>query len=116
MKVQAPLLLGAVTMIAAVLTWTSGVKAGDRNSGAPVVHIEDCLEDVIDQQCVVSIDPDSVPTTEFAGSSNTITGFVAPNTVRGVMVRIEPDWLVLRDGNSLNWVPREKVILIHVCL
>jgi len=70
----------------------------------------------IGRDCVVTVDPLAGSTAQYAGDANVITGFAAPDTVRGVLIRIDEHWLVLRDGRSENWIPRHKVILLHVCV
>ncbi len=32
----------------------------------------------------------------------------------GTLVRVDADWVVLKDGNFENWIPRDKVLLIRV--
>jgi hypothetical protein len=38
---------------------------------------------------------------------------VAPDTTEGILIRLDSDWLVLRDGYHENWIPTSKVIMIH---
>ena len=61
------------------------------------------------------MDPLSSSKPVIAGKANIVTGFTAPDTVEGILVRCDAEWLVLRDGRNENWVPRNKVIMLHFC-
>lgn len=66
--------------------------------------------------CVVTVDPLDASTKVYAGDANVVTGFSAPDTVEGVLIHIDENWLILRKGKAVNWVPRKKVLLLHVSI
>ena len=68
----------------------------------------------ISRRCVVTVDPFSSSTPVVAGSANIVTGFVAPNTIEGSVVAMDDEWLVIRSGRHENWIPRSKVLMIHL--
>jgi len=37
-------------------------------------------------------------------------------TLKGSMISMTSDWVVLKDGNYQNWIPREKVVFIRASL
>lgn len=37
-------------------------------------------------------------------------------TFRGNLVTLGPEWVVLKEGNYQNWIPREKVVFIKASL
>jgi hypothetical protein len=115
MKQQPMILLGGTILLLMSSTWISGVLAGVRTPGQPLTSNAPPLDYPLNRNCVVTVDPLSSPKPEIAGKANKITGFVAPDTVEGVLVRLDADWLVLRDACNENWIPQNKVILIHVC-
>ena len=95
--------------------WNSVVRASVRNpvgipvTGTPVVEIP------LNMNCTVTVDSRSDEKPAIAGTANKVTGFVAPDTAEGILIRLDPEWLVLRDGPYYeNWIPTKKVIMIHV--
>lgn len=108
------ILLGGTILLIMSSAWIPGVLAGARS---PVTLTSNAppLEYPLNRDCVVTVDPLSSPKPVIAGKANKVTGFVAPDTVEGALIRLDADWLVLRDGCNENWIPRNKVILIHFC-
>ena len=51
---------------------------------------------------------------KIAGQANKVSGFVAPDTAEGILIQLDSDWLVLRDGSEENWIPKSKVLMIRV--
>ena len=68
----------------------------------------------LNRDCTVTVDSRSEPKPKFAGEGNKIIGFVAPETAEGTLIRLDHDWLVLRDGTEDNWIPKGKVLIIRV--
>ncbi len=68
----------------------------------------------IGKQCVVSVIAVSETKPVAAGSGNIVTGFAAPSVARGVLVRMDAQWLVLREGTEEHWIPFNKVIMLNV--
>ena len=105
---------GAIALIAA-LTWFPGVQAGARTSVTPSIQAESQIDFPLGQRCVVPVDPLATSKPVVAGTANIVTGFAAPDTVEGILIRIDSDWIVLRDGCDENWIPMKKVLLVHAC-
>lgn len=114
MKTPSTLLIGGSSLLAVLLLWTSGARAGIRGSSDPLAALDNPLGDLLHRHCVVTIDPLALPAPVIAGQANVVTGFSAPNTIEGMVTRIDADWLVLHDNGTENWVPRPKVLLIHI--
>ena len=95
-------------------TWNPDLLAAGRsypsvpNTGAPA------LDYPIGMRCVVTVDPLANSKPVVAGTANKVTGFVAPDTAEGTLIRIDDEWIVLRDGSYDDWIPRNKIILMHV--
>ena len=66
----------------------------------------------INLRCVVTVDP-QYRTTESSEQSPK-AGFIGPNMLEGIIIRMDPDWLVLKDGSFENWIPRDKILTIRV--
>lgn len=69
-------------------------------------------ETPINCRCVVTVDP------QFRASDSAEQspkgGFTGPNMLEGVLVRMDQEWLVLKDGSFENWIPRDKVLTVRV--
>ena len=109
------ILLGAAVALVLYSSWISGVLAGVRSPGNPQISGFSQTEYPLNRHCMVSVDPRSTAIPVVAGTANKVTGFVAPDIAEGVLIRLDADWLVLRDGCNENWIPKEKIIMIHVC-
>ncbi|WP_193211981.1 hypothetical protein [Luteolibacter marinus] len=103
-----PLLCG-LAVIAMVAIFNTGASAQDK----PVEGDAAKVAVPLGLRCVVTLDPaaddPSTSTVEPLRSS----GFTALNTSEGVLVRLDAEWVVLRDGNYDNWIPRQKVLLMR---
>lgn len=66
----------------------------------------------IGKHCVVSVISISGPKPVNAGTSNTTTGFAAPSVAEGTLVRMDAQWVVLREGSADHWIPMNKVIML----
>jgi hypothetical protein len=97
-------------------TWIPNVLADSRPmGGTPWTPNEHKIAYPLGHRCVVTLDPLDGSTSIAAGDANIVTGFVAPNTVEGDLLALDKEWLVIRSGCNENWVPREKVLMIHLC-
>ena len=71
------------------------------------------VESPVGLECVVSVEmqswmdhptlPQSLP-----------SGYYPDYSLRGKIVELGPDWVVLKDGNFENWISRDKVLSIRV--
>ncbi len=109
-----PLIAGAAALCL-VPPFASDVLASLRPQDAPAGWTTPENEYLLGRDVVVTVDPLDSRSDVYAGDANIITGFVAPDTVRGTLIRMNPQWLVLEDGRNENWIPRHKVLLIHTC-
>jgi hypothetical protein len=114
MKRQSLLICGAVATLAMLPLWTSGVSAGVHAAALSPGPGESRVECPLNRICVVTVDPRAQSKREIVGDANKISGFAAPDTTEGVLVRLDAEWVVLRDGSYENWIPRNKVLLIRV--
>ncbi len=106
---------GGAAMLFMLPLWTDGVRAG--GIAPPVPQSAPLLAEVdypLNRDCTVTVDSRSEPKLQFAGQGKKITGFAAPDTAEGILIRLDNDWLVLRDGSEENWIPKEKVLMIRV--
>ena len=94
---------------------TSNLTANVETASSVSAYSESTVNYPIGLRCVVTVDPESVQKERFAGGANIITGFIAPDTVRGILVSVDDEWVILQDGKYDNWIPRDKVILLSVC-
>lgn len=100
-------------MVATLLFWTPTVSKGTSNHDTGPGPQESRIEYPINRECVVTVDPRASSKPVIAGEANKVTGFVAPDTAEGILMHMDSEWLVLRDGSEENWIPRAKVLMIR---
>ncbi len=114
MKRQSLLLAGATAVLATLPFWapavSTGTNAADLSPGPPELRVDYPLN----RSCVVTVDPRAASKPEIAGQANKVSGFVAPDTAEGILIHLDSDWLVLRDGSEENWIPKSKILMIRV--
>jgi len=108
------LVLGAVALFVLIAVWTPGVLVAARATEPSLRSLPEPLDYPLNRSCIVTVDPYSLSKTEIVGPANKSTGFVAPDTAEGMLVRLDHEWVVLRDGKHDNWIPKTKVLMIHV--
>ncbi len=97
--------LVAGILIAAVSV-TLKVKAKQPDApvaGAPPVGL----------RCLVMLDPSSDRAPVHGTEAMRKTGYTPEGTVEGVLVSMEGDWVILKDGTYENWIPRDKVLFLR---
>ncbi|MGJ8635197.1 MAG: hypothetical protein ACSHX7_14875 [Luteolibacter sp.] len=109
------IVLAAVSCIILIGTLTSDLFANVQTQGPVPGYTTVSSEYPLGRDCVVTVDPEGASKQVYAGDANVITGFIAPDTVRGILVSIDNQWMVLKEGKNENWIPRHKVILLRVC-
>jgi hypothetical protein len=114
MKKPSMLIVGGAFMLAMVPVWTSGITAGAQDGAAALVSGGSLAGSPLNRACVVTVDTRGAPKTEFAGAGNMISGFSAPDTVEGILIGLDSEWLVLREDGEENWIPRNKILLLRV--
>lgn len=97
-----------------LLFWTPAISKGMNNTDFTPGPPETRVEYPLNRDCVVTVDPRAASKPVYAGEANKVTGFVAPDTAEGVLIHMDSDWLVPRDGNAENWIPQPKVLMIRV--
>ena len=109
-----PSFLSAFAGIAMVL----GLAMGTREAGAqtPATPAKEVVvaESPLNNRCTVTLDPQFKSAPDLASQNQKNPGFTTANTAEGMLVRMDSEWIVLKEGNSESWIPREKVLLIHV--
>lgn len=95
-------------------TWNPNVLAGARAQPQASIPGVPAVDYPLGLRCVVTVDPLAASKPVVAGTANKVTGFVAPDVAEGVLIRIDDEWVVLHDGYHDDWIPRNKIILMHV--
>jgi hypothetical protein len=114
MKRQSLLLAGGSAILATLPFWAPAVSTGTNAAEFPPGPQELRVEYPLNRSCVVTVDPRATSKPEIAGQANKVSGFVAPDTAEGILIHLDSDWLVLRDGSEENWIPKSKVLMIRV--
>lgn len=114
MKQKSLLLFGGSATLAVLLFWTPAVSKGINNTDFPPGPPEARPDYPLSRDCVVTVDPRASSKPVIAGEANKVSGFVAPDTAEGILIHMDSDWLVLRDGSEENWIPQSKVLMIRV--
>lgn len=114
MKRNSTILLACATPLIIYTIWNPEVLAAMRTQTAPIPGAP-AIDYPLGQRCVVTVDPLATSKPVIAGTANKVTGFVAPDTAEGTLIRMDSDWLVLRDGSNEEWIPKNKIIMLHVC-
>lgn len=115
MKRQSTILLTCAVPFVIYTIWNPEVLAAMRTQTASQVPGAPAIDHPLGQRCVVTVDPTATAKPVTAGTANKVTGFVAPDTAEGILIRIDSEWLVLRDGSNEEWIPRNKILMMHVC-
>lgn len=115
MKTSPQLLLAGVISLSLIAPFTSSLLANIQSTATSLEKNTPKMDYPLGRDCVVTVDPLADSTKRYAGDANVITGFAAPDTVNGKLIRIDEHWLILQNGHTENWIPRQKVILLHVC-
>ena len=103
------LLAGCAALLITGSAWTASSTNGAPVPGSPASEVDVPLNCA----CIVTVDPRVGPKPEFPGEANAISGFFAPDTARGTLIRLDDQWVVLRDGYHENWIPMTKVVMIR---
>ena len=108
-KAWVSLIVGSAGLIAALVT-----RAPAASAQAPVpAGKAAAVASPIGQRCVITLDPrDPAKTRE--GHANADKYLVLENKVEGVLLQMSPDWVILKDGNSENWVPQDKILYFRI--
>lgn len=113
MKRPTLLLLGSAALLITLSTWTSGVLANVTHPAAAFTPALDPGESLVNRPCVVTLDPRYTSKQVIAKNENIVTGLSAIDTVEGVLIRMDANWIVLNEPYYENWIPTSKVIMIH---
>jgi hypothetical protein len=113
MKRQSLILLVCALALIICSVWIPNVRAGVRSTADPLIPSIVRVNYPLNLTCTVTVDSRSTVKPVLAGTAYKATGFVAPDTAEGILIRLDSEWLVLRDGTYENWIPTGKVIMIH---
>ena len=109
MKPILPFLAGVAGVAATVPFFTQSSQA-QQPAGNPADKV---LSHPVGARCVVTLDP-ADPAKKRSGGQNSDTYEVLENKVRGEFLGITGEWLVIKEGNSENWIPQDKVLSMSV--
>lgn len=109
MKPFLPLLAGAA-VVAVAASFVPQSSQAQQPVGTPP---DKALSYPVGVRCVITLDP-ADPAKKRSGGTNNGTYEVLDNKVQGELLAISSEWLVLKDGNYENWIPRDKVLSMRV--
>jgi|GEM_PF-2547940 len=110
MNARIVLLSCGVAAISLLLLLDGGVSAQARaRSEAPVPFALP-----VNRSCIVTLDARSSGRASLAEELQEQAGFVHENAAKGVVVRSDAEWVVLKDGNRENWIPRDKILMVRI--
>ncbi len=108
-----PLFITAgVIALAATAPFASNVFANLSQQPAAQGYSMRQSEYPIGRDVVITVDPQHSSKPVYAGDANVITGFNAPDAVKGTLVEEKEHWLILREGIYEKWIPKSKVLLM----
>jgi hypothetical protein len=102
-----PLILGAAILASIPLFHNEASAQADTSTGTPELPVG---KDVI-----VTLDPTSNSRKELTKEIQLYSGFSNHDTVEGKLIHINSEWVVLKAqaGVDENWIPRDKVLMLH---
>ena len=109
MKSILSLFAGAAAVAVAVSFFTQPSEAQQPTGNPP----EKTVSYPVGSRCVVTLNPEA-PATRRSGSTNSDTYEVVGNVIQGDFLTINTEWIVLKEGNYENWIPRDKVLSMRV--
>jgi hypothetical protein len=105
---KAKLLILAVSCVAAVAIFVPRTAEAQPPSVKPVGPVES----PVGLECVVTVEIEAwMNTTPNASQPG---GFHPDYTVRGKVLELGREWVVLKDGNFENWISRDKIVSMRV--
>ena len=105
-----PLIAGSAGLIALLATWAPSASA---QAQTPAAKAAESVASAVGRRCVITLDPQD-PAKKREGQVNSDSYKVLENKVEGELLEITPGWVVLKDGNYENWVPRDKSLFMRV--
>lgn len=103
-------LLAGVAAVAVAVSFVTQPSQAQQPTGNPAAKT---VSYPVGCRCVVTLNPE-VSATRRAGGANTDTYEVLDNKVQGDFLTINTEWIVLKEGNYENWIPRDKVLSMRV--
>jgi len=111
MKPILSLLAGAAAVAVAVPFFTESSQA-QQPTGKPA---EKTISYPVGSRCVVTLNPEVAATKRYGATASQSEAYeVLDNKVEGDFLTINTEWLVLKEGNYENWIPRDKVLSMRV--
>ena len=103
-------LLAGAAVVAAIVPFFTQPSQAQQPVGSPA---EKTLSYPVGSRCVVTLNPADAAKTR-QGQTNSDVYQVTDNKVQGDFLSINAEWLVLKEGNYENWIPRDKVLSMRV--
>jgi hypothetical protein len=110
MKNQIVMLSCVVAALATFTVW-NGTASGQSNSGAEGRVSSD---PPLNLKYIITLDARSNSRSTMPEEMQVLSGFVRQDTVRGTLIQSNAQWLVLKDGDAENWVPRDKALMVRL--
>jgi hypothetical protein len=67
----------------------------------------------LNKNCIVTLDARPNSRSTMTQQMQRLSGFVRQDTAQGTLIHLDAAWLVLKDGDSENWIPRDKVLMLR---
>ncbi|MCW1884650.1 hypothetical protein OKA04_07900 [Luteolibacter flavescens] len=109
MKPILPIVAG-VAIVAAGVPFFSESSQAQQPAGTPAGK---AVTNPVGSRCVVTLDP-NYPSSRRSGGASSDNFEVTDNKVQGDLSSISSEWIVLKEGNYENWIPRDKVLSMRV--
>ncbi|MEP4170132.1 MAG: hypothetical protein ABJO26_00460 [Luteolibacter sp.] len=107
------MIAGAIALLL-IPPFASDLLANLSTPQPPVLSTSQGDEYPFARDCVITLDPQYSSKPVYAGDANIASGFVAPDTVRGIIIREQEHWLIVKCGRYENWIPKSKILMISV--
>jgi hypothetical protein len=67
----------------------------------------------LNQECVVTIENEAWMANVSTRAPGATSGFLPDFTIQGKLLEVGREWVVIGDGNSENWISRDRVVNIR---
>ena len=101
-----PLFCGATALVMFAL-WNTDATAQSGPGAGTVAKLP------FNRKCTVTLDARSNARSSMTQEMQQQSGFVRQDTVEGTLISADAEWLVLKNDNTENWIPRDKVLLLR---
>lgn len=102
-----PLICGAA-ILATIPFWNTNASAQPDSSTG-----RSGLKPPINRNCIVTMDARSNSRASMSQEMQRTSGFVRQDTAEGTLVHVDAAWIVLKNLDGENWIPRDKVLMLR---